>query len=72
MDDLRQERTKTDTDLGQEKGTEISMKATEEVTTEVENIRQEDVLQDTIPLLEEVQLGDLLLLATKEDQREDL
>merc|ERR1712126_196744 len=37
---------------------------------EVENILQGDVLQDTIPLLEEVQPGDLLLLATKEDHRE--
>ena len=72
MDVLRQGRIKTDTCQDQEKGIETSMMVTEEDMIEVENILQGDVLQDTIPLLEEVQLGDLLLLATKEDQREDL
>ena len=72
MDVLLQGRIKTDTGLDQEKGIETSMMVTEEDMIEVENILQGDVLQDTIPLLEEVQLGDLLLLATKEDQREDL
>ena len=72
MDVLRQGRIKTDTGLDQEKGIETSMMGTEEDMIEVENILQGDVLQDTIPLLEEVQPGDLLLLATKEDQREDL
>ena len=72
MDVLRRGRIKTDTGQDQGKGIEISMMVTEGDTTEVGNILQGDVLQDTIPLLEEVQAGDLLLLATKEDQREDL